>query len=786
VSAPSVTPLRGQLPSPGGAGFGDYDPRSPLAAARAARQRDPDLLPADGPVMHPLAARGFAFLALALFGGLHWMQQVEPTEGSRAWGGLGVGLLVAVGLVAAGRLPPLARWAAALAVTAAGVALALIAGGLADEQVLPSSWGEVAGIIGRGIDALPGARIPYRGLDPDLRAIIPLGGTVLVTLAAALAFWPRRRRTGFPIAALIVLVALYAVPAVALIGTSEFIGGALLLLLVIAFLRLERLRRRDAGAAAALAGLVATLALLLAPALDKDEPWWDYESWSQSAAGAKSTSFNWDHDYGPLDWPRDGRELLRINSPNRAYWKADNLDRFDGRHWVRAAPSPREPLASLFDGVELSNLRQWSFHIKVSVRNLRSQTFPIAGTADNVTMPRQVAFPVRPGIYAASRTLHKGDAYEADVYVPQPSDRDLRTAGETYSSADLERYTTLDVTEDEAPEGVLAPLAGRTIPIVVPGFGAEPSWRAPTARPAKPLIDASELSRAYELSRRLLRGSQTPYEYVRAIERYLDSGFSYSEQPPDASRTLDGFLFESRIGYCQQFSGAMALLLRLGGVPARVATGFAPGSLDRRAKQYVVRDVDAHSWVEAWFPGIGWVVFDPTPSTAPPRSQSGTASPSAGLGDVRDLGTQTLDPRLATAAQPEDTPPWLGIIGGVLALIAAVFGLRALRRRRAQLRRAPATFELERALQIAGGGLAPATTLAALESRFASVPPAAGYVRALRAQRYAPSGGAPTPAQRRGLRRALARGGGPRQWLRALRALPPRIRRRPWRRQAPG
>ena len=95
------------------------------------------------------------------------------------------------------------------------------------------------------------------------------------------------------------------------------------------------------------------------------------------------------------------------------------------------------------------------------------------------------------------------------------------------------------------------------------------------------------------------------------------------------------------------------------------------------------------------------------------------------------------------------------------------------------MRLAPPTSELERALRIAGGGLAPATTLTALERRFAASPPAAGYVRALRAQRYAPSGRGPTSAQRRGLRRALARGTGPLGPLRALRALPPRLRRRP-------
>jgi hypothetical protein len=84
---------------------------------------------------------------------------------------------------------------------------------------------------------------------------------------------------------------------------------------------------------------------------------------------------------------------------------------------------------------------------------------------------------------------------------------------------------------------------------------------------------------------------------------------------------LDTFLFDDRTGYCQQFSGAMALLLRMGGVPARVAAGFTPGTFDSERGEYIVRDLDAHSWVEAYFPGSGWVTFDPTPSEAPPAAQ---------------------------------------------------------------------------------------------------------------------------------------------------------------------
>jgi hypothetical protein len=90
------------------------------------------------------------------------------------------------------------------------------------------------------------------------------------------------------------------------------------------------------------------------------------------------------------------------------------------------------------------------------------------------------------------------------------------------------------------------------------------------------------------------------------------SGYRYSTDAPDQKKPLDAFLFKDREGSCQHFAGAAALLLRLAGVPARVAVGFAPGVRDSHGA-WVVRDRDAHAWVEVWYQGLGWVVFDPTP-----------------------------------------------------------------------------------------------------------------------------------------------------------------------------
>ena len=117
---------------------------------------------------------------------------------------------------------------------------------------------------------------------------------------------------------------------------------------------------------------------------------------------------------------------------------------------------------------------------------------------------------------------------------------------------------------------------------------------------------------------------------------------------------LESFLFDTKAGYCQHYSAAMALLLRMGGVPARVATGFSPGGYSKRKQAWIVRDTDAHSWVEAWFDGYGWITLDPTPSDTPARSQiasiSAPATPDGGAnpaGDANAGGTTPADRRAA-------------------------------------------------------------------------------------------------------------------------------------------
>jgi transglutaminase-like putative cysteine protease len=120
------------------------------------------------------------------------------------------------------------------------------------------------------------------------------------------------------------------------------------------------------------------------------------------------------------------------------------------------------------------------------------------------------------------------------------------------------------------------------------------------------------------LAQDLARGARTPLEIVRRVEAYLNEHIGYSLDLGRNSELdpLDDFLFERKTGNCEYFATAMAVLLRAAGVPARVVNGFQRGEWNDVGRYFAVRQRDAHSWVEVFFPRTGWVTFDPSPRAA--------------------------------------------------------------------------------------------------------------------------------------------------------------------------
>ena len=124
------------------------------------------------------------------------------------------------------------------------------------------------------------------------------------------------------------------------------------------------------------------------------------------------------------------------------------------------------------------------------------------------------------------------------------------------------------------------------------------------------------------LARSMTAGSISDLERARDIERRLRSDYTYTLQLPqrEVPDPLAYFLFTRRKGHCEYFASAMAVMLRTQGIPTRLATGFQSGIYNPLTDLWLVRSSDAHTWVEAWLPGLGWSSFDPTPPDLAARS----------------------------------------------------------------------------------------------------------------------------------------------------------------------
>ncbi len=124
-----------------------------------------------------------------------------------------------------------------------------------------------------------------------------------------------------------------------------------------------------------------------------------------------------------------------------------------------------------------------------------------------------------------------------------------------------------------------------------------------------------------DLAMSITEGISSPEDMAKAIDAYLKDNFKYNLYARwDTKRPVQSFLFETKEGYCEQFATAMAIMLRSVGVPTRLVTGFLSGEWNGFGNYYLVRQKDAHSWVEAYIPDRGWLTFDPTPAVEVPST----------------------------------------------------------------------------------------------------------------------------------------------------------------------
>jgi transglutaminase-like putative cysteine protease len=725
------------------------------------------------------------FVAFAAFSMAHWLSVIQDAP-------VGHGMAV-VAVVTAGAA---ALWFTGLperpgsvlvalrpVIVFAMAVLALIAAGLRPWYLAPAHWDTLGTGLDRGLVGAQATIYPYTGGDRWVRLTLMLNGPLFLVPAAALAFWPARRLgPALRMAALVLLIALFAMSLAESTPGGQVGRGLLLLVLVAAWLWLPRLRARDAAGAAVALGIAGLVAMPVAAALDRDMGWFDYRNWRFLSAKGGLT-YSWDQTYGPINWPRHGTTLLFVKSDAPYYWKTETLNNFNGKRWIGRTVVDGSSAGS---EIPVPVQRKWVKRFDVNVVGLRGNLVPGAGTPFRISPEAGDTNTSSDGTTVAiAHELRNGEHYSFTAYIPKPSGAEMRAAPQEYENY-FARYTTLSLP---------GTLRGTSVPVSM-GLRGQPGASDLGAEAA---LLASPYAGMYRQALKLAKNEATNYDVAKSIQDFFHSDkFAYSERPKVSEFPLETFVTDTRIGYCQQFSGSMALMLRMLGIPARVVSGFAPGTPVTDAPgEYRVRDFDAHAWVEVYFPNIGWVTFDPTPSLSPASSQlddagvgalqGGRAPRGLGQSQAADAGGPGGDVSLPGKGGGH-TGLWVAgasIAGFALLVLTGLWFRTWLIHRRAGGDPAEvALSELSTALSRMGMIVAPGTTLALLERRLRTIagPEAMNYARLLREYRYGPNGAAlPTRHDRRALRRSLAGIGGPLGRLKALRALPP-APHLPWRR----
>ena len=334
----------------------------------------------------------------------------------------------------------------------------------------------------------------------------------------------------------------------------------------------------------------------------------NWESWDFSGVPVDATGvrFAWDSNYDGIEFPPTKTVVLTVEGPERArYWRTSTLDLFASDHWFedllwlsRVEAGTRAMALDRLTPARAARRENW-LEQRVEVRALVDDRLAAAGTPVALDSRRLgTVFRLSGGVLRARSPLGEGHRYRVWSYAPDPAPAALASSKPRYPSPAF-RYLEVD---------------GKTFPVfALPGReGIVRELLADTKYDS-----LAAYAPIYRTARRVVRSPDTPYAAVLALESWFRQrgGFVYDEQPPRVEGPpLVSFVTSTKAGYCQHYAGAMAVMLRMLGIPARVAVGFTSGKLEDG--RWVVTDHEAHAWVEVWFAGQGWVPFDPTPGRA--------------------------------------------------------------------------------------------------------------------------------------------------------------------------
>ena len=360
------------------------------------------------------------------------------------------------------------------------------------------------------------------------------------------------------------------------------------------------------------------------------------------------------NDYVALGYQGEDEKdvVMYVRSPLASYWRGQVLDQYDGRGWVASESTAILTLdrsgGLVFRDSQLTargtGLYVQSFYSKVTQANAVFTGYSPGRIANQDSAERGNE---RARVLENVRRLQEAGAYRVVSAIPTLSPETLR--GDFVDGLYL-----LDVDMPDVP------------------------------------------ARVRDLASSIVAGARTDYDRAALLEQYLLASYAYDLRVSPFSRSgdvVDSFLFERQAGYCSQFATAMAVMARLVGLPARVATGYLPGEYNSMTGAHVVRLRDAHAWVEIKFRNSGWVPFDPTPRPDSPWALDvGYVEATRGVqqamrAQLKDLVVDGPSSALRGTAALFGAygPAWLA--GAVLAAALLLVGAFLTRRSRARARR---------------------------------------------------------------------------------------------------
>ena len=592
-----------------------------------------------------------------------------------AWSRLelgGASVVDVVTMLAIGLVPILAlAYGARRLVVAAGIAFDV---SLLDAR--PGSdhdfFGPVLSSIESGLQSFYEATLPFNAVDyPAMKGLVLLaifGFSVAVGVLAAL------RR---PLAAGLVLLlglgwAATLVPGERPLVTGALTLGGMLLYLVLARVEIRSWRSVVPAVAAGVLLVLAAVGASTSQAVAKGA-FLSWESWDlyDPPDEPVSVSYVWNSNYLGITWPEERTTVLKVQveGPRRSlYWRATTLDEYNGENWLET-----QALGEAQTGAETIDVTTGDPLLPAAASddgNWVKQDVTVEALRDNHLIGASQPVQWEPGTSVGYQrgpggsvfldgNLRQGQTYSAWSYAPRPTPADLASLGANYPN--------------QLPSRYLEPLQGVEVPI----FGAtgRDEYMRDVLGDTRDtfLADHFEL---YELATRLTERADAPYAAALVLEAWFRDPtagrFVYDQTPPPppiGTAPLVGFVDPTaedpngRRGYCQHFAGAMTLMLRLLGVPSRIAAGFTSGSYNVEDGTWTVVDRNAHTWVEVYFPGYGWLPFDPTPGRGTldaPYSFAftPTSSRSEKTDDLRDVlngfGAMNLTPTGISPTSPTD------------------------------------------------------------------------------------------------------------------------------------